>query len=711
MKNIPPQRLEPADWRTEEATDPDAGWAVRFAEAQSDRLFLWLPVMFGAGAAIYLGLPDEPAIPVLLAALALALGAAWFYRLNVAAFTASAALCALLAGVAIAALNAHEYPTVMLERRAGPVEFAATVLTVEEFADGRTRALLLLDEPDAGVPERVRLSWRGRGDALRAGDRIAGRAILMPPPDEAVPGGYDFRRAAYFSGFGAVGYTLGPPHRTGQVERPSLAMRIEHFRDWLAERISSRIEGDSAAVAAALLTGRRSAIPDEATESLRVSGLGHLLAISGLHMVLVAGSVFAAIRLFLAMLPDVALRWPIKRIAAAVALAAATAFLVVSGAAIATQRAYVMMAVMLVAVMLDRPAMSLRNFAIAALVVLAIHPDSIAGPSFQMSFAATTALIAAYEGAGAWRRRFFWQESNPLALRAMGYVVAFVGGILLTTIIAGLATAPFGAYHFNRTTPFAIAANMAAMPAVSLLVMPAGVLGLALIPFGLDEYAWRAMGHGIDFVVAVAARVSALDGADMLVASFPLVSLVAMVAGGLWLSLWRGPLRLAGLAGIAAGLLTATASDPPAGYVDREGQMAAIADAGRLHVVGTRNIGYVRDVWARSLGISGDAVEFTRCKDDVCTVETTAMRLAFVTEPDAAAWAELCRTADLIVVASWRLPPRGLSGRCGARIVDRAMRGKLGAIAIRRDEGGIMLAGARSGGGRRPWSFGYPTGR
>ncbi|MCB1476549.1 MAG: ComEC/Rec2 family competence protein [Rhodobiaceae bacterium] len=680
-------------------------WLSSFMDRQSDRFFLWLPVLLAAGAAFYLGAESEPDAVIFACLFCILAFAAFLLRNRFGAFLLSVASAAVCAGVLLASFaSARHADETLLSQRVGPVEIKATIAAIDRFASGRQRALLELEGAPEGLPSSVRVSWRGEGYYL-AGERIAARVILLPPPDEAVPGGYNFRREAFFQGFGAVGYTLGAPDRLADPAPDRLSFKIERTRNRIADRIMAALPGNSGAIAAALLTGKRSAIDEDTTEALRVAGLGHLLAISGLHMVLVSGIVFFTLRLLLVLIPGIALRYPIKRIAAIGAIIAATAFLVVSGASIATVRAYIMLLIMLVAVIADRPAISLRNLALAAILIIALHPEAVAGASFQMSFAATTALIAAYEASSALRYRWFEGTARNWPGRALGLAGGFVIAILFTTLVAGLATSIFGAFHFNRTTPFSLLANMAAMPVVTLIVMPFGVFALALMPFGVDWPAWQAMGWGIDTVSRIATAVADLDGADLMVRSFPLATLVIITLGGLWLCLWRGRVRLAGLAAIVLGLAAAIwSTDRPAALIDRDGYLVAFEDAEGLQVAGTRRVGYVIDVWRRRLGFGDEAVHFSRCRQSVCIASSESLSIALVDTRQTRHWAHLCGRANFIVLSGWKSGTHYLP-ECAPKIIDRDDRDRLGAIAVYPDAGTFRLTGARPRSRERPWAL------
>jgi competence protein ComEC len=318
--------------------------------------------------------------------------------------------------------------------------------------------------------------------------------------------------------------------------------------------------GRQGAFAAAIIAGDRSNIDPADAEALRASNLAHLLAISGLHMGLLTGLVFAATRLLLAGFPHAVAGVPAKKTAAIVALAAGLGYLMLSGATVATQRAFVMMAVAFSAVLLDRPAISLRGLALAAAVVLAIRPISLMDVGFQMSFAATAALVAGYEEVR--RRRQIRLARAPdqrvtagRRRRVLRLAGIYLAGLVFTSLIAGGATAPYAAFHFNRVAPYGLLANLSAFPVMGLVIAPAAVAAGMLAPLGLEGPALWVMGQGIDWVLDVAHKVSSLPGAVRPVPAGPAAVLPLMTLGGLWLFLWRGPWRLAGLAGIAAALI------------------------------------------------------------------------------------------------------------------------------------------------------------
>src|SRR5262245_29207289 len=363
------------------------------------------------------------------------------------------------------------------------------------------------------APEGAARARAGVG-AQGVGAFVAFKARLDPPRAPWRPGGYDFTRDLYFQNIGATGLVLGAI-RTAEAPGPPgawlrYAAFIDGIRNAIDRRIRASLPGDTGAIASALITGKRDATTERVNQAMYDSSLAHVLSISGYHMAVVAGVVFFAVRALLALVPVLALRHPIKKWAAAAALVAAAFYLLLSGAEVATQRAFIMTAIVLVGVMVDRPALTLRNLALAALGVLLLAPEAVVHPSFQMSFAATLALVAVYERGLPWMTA---GADTPLGARIALWGGREILALILASLVAGLATTLYAAYHFHRLAPYGVLANLLAMPMVSLVAMPSGLLALVALPFGFDGPLWRLMGVGIDWMIAVALWVSALPGA------------------------------------------------------------------------------------------------------------------------------------------------------------------------------------------------------
>jgi competence protein ComEC len=449
----------------------------------------------------------------------------------------------------------------------------------------------------AKTPERVRVTLRRRDDAAlaRVGATISVMAGLAPPPGPSAPGGFDFRRLAWFQGLGAVGTARG---RLVVLAAPEpAALPLARARAAVSAHLRGRIGGEAGAFAAAIVTGDRGGIPVAALQNLRDAGLAHLLAISGLHMAIVGGLAFATLRRALALVPSAAERWPIKRVAAVGALAAAAGYLALSGGAIATQRAFAMAAVALGGVLVDRPAISLRGLCLAAFVLLLTTPEALLSAGFQMSFAATLALVAAYAAA----RRGGWLTPPR---RARARVGRYLGALAATSAIAGLATAPYAAFHFGRLTPFGLLANLGAVPLMGLWVAPTLLLGGLLDLVGIGAAPLWLAGKGIDAILAIAGAVAALPGAVRLVPAAPVAVLALLTFGGLGLCLGRAWVGRLGAALLIGGLLLWPSRGDEAVrlFIASRGQVVALRGPEGLVPEHTRRGAFSVERWLRRDG-------------------------------------------------------------------------------------------------------------
>ena len=419
------------------------------------------------GAAFYFSLAQEPSGIFATGLLAFATTAYGMARGRAPiSFLAIAAACLWIAiGFADAKWHTYRLATPTLSKSTGTVTLEGWVERVERRSPARHRLTLSVISIDrlapADWPNRVRISVSSKAPMPLSGEAVRVRARLTPLPEPVAPGAFDFARKAWFAGLGGVGFSMGAPVK---IEAPPhfparlwITTAIERWRLTLAARIRTALPGQTGDIATALIIGERSAIAPSILDSLRNSGLAHLLAISGMHMAMIAGALFWLLRAGLALFPRLALVYPIKKWAAALALIGAAFYLVISGGSLATQRAFLMISILFLAIMLDRPALTLRNVAIAAILILAAFPESIVDVSFQMSFAAVVALVAFYEvSAGRLRgtyRTSLWARSVFGGLR-------YLAAVALTTLIASIAVAPFAAFHFHKLAQFGLLANV-----------------------------------------------------------------------------------------------------------------------------------------------------------------------------------------------------------------------------------------------------------
>lgn len=640
--------------------------AVEFERTHGNG-FLFVPIFLAAGILIYFALPNEPPLLPIVAGLIVLGGVALRESLSPSVRLLLLTLAILGAGMLAAKLETLRAATPMLGSEIS-TRLTGRVERIEQLSSGRTRLtleVLATARPELRyAPDRVRTTARVVPPGLRPGDVVEGVARLMPPSGPVRPQSFDFAFNSYFDGIGGIGYFLSNPeiatgHPPAHTSYRLWAM-MEGWRLRMAYRISDQIGGPEGAIAAALITGIRGGIPESTNEALRIAGLYHVISISGLHMALVGGTVMLAMRAGFALAPTFSARRPVKKYAAATALLAAAFYLLMSGSDIAAQRSFLMLAVMLVAILADRSALTMRNLAISAIIILLISPHEVVGPSFQMSFAATAALVAAY---AAWTgRREGKGYGRPLivspAVRVLGKTTKYAAGMAMTSVVAGAATALFSAWHFQQVSPMGLFANVAAMPFVSILVMPMAVLASVLMPLSLDGPPLQVMGFGIGAMNAIAywlAERSAFDatGAIPLPAVLTLTTALAILTmSGSALRWSAAPLLLIGA------VLLFNRTTPNVMISEDARTVAMVLDNSRLAVNRTRPQAFTIDNWQRALnavqlvkpntGENPDEGAFW-CDDAVCIARHSSGRLVVHSKSEEAARAT-CESAALIVI-------------------------------------------------------------
>lgn len=576
-------------------------------------LALLAPVALGVGALIYLNATFEPGWTPLLLGLTVLAAIVYATRERPLALIAAMAALLMLAGVVAAKVETWRAGTRVL---GGEISTRITgrVVDIDHLSNRRVRLILDVlstERPKLRYqPQRVRVSASSLPAGVVAGSVVLGLARLQPPPGPIRPGGYDFSFESYFDGTGANGFFLGSPKLVESAEPAPINVRVraalDNARNAIAGRIRTAIGGAEGEIAAALIVGVRAGIPEDVNEALRRTGLAHILSISGLHMALVAAAVMVSLRMGMALTPGFAATHPTKKYAAVAALVVLTAYLLVSGVEVAALRSFIMLVVMLVAVLFDRQALTMRNLAIAAIIILLISPHEIVGPSFQMSFAATAALIGGY-AIWAERRRKNPRQTNghePLAARAARWLTTAVIGIAATAVIAGLATSIFGIWHFQRVSPLTLIANLAVTPIVSLIVMPFGLLAMIAMPFGLDGPFLAVMGKGLAAMLAVSEYLSARSPVDA-VGLIPGWSVALLSIALLIGTLTTTRLRLLALPPVLAGLALVPARTPPNLFISEDARLVGLNRGnGELLVNRERPNSFTVEGWARALPAS-----------------------------------------------------------------------------------------------------------
>lgn len=636
-------------------------------EQQRGSAFHFLPVFLGIGVILYFRLAVEPGFWTLGPAVGLLAILAWLCRRIPSVRICVFALLAVAIGVLAAKFETWSADTKVLGSDI-TTRLTGTVVLVERRANGRTRLTIDVQKTERPAlryqPDRIRATTRSDMSHIHPGSLVKGLVRLRPPPGPVQPGSYDFSRENYFDGIGANGFFLSSVESIADGAAGGVGQRAAQFlaglRDRLSTLISETVGGREGAVAAALITGTKAGIPDEVNEALRRTGLAHILSISGLHMALVAGFVMLVLRVGCSLFPDFSSRHPVKKYAAIAALGAIFFYLFVSGAGVATQRSFIMLAVMLFALLFDRAAITMRNLAISAIVVILIAPHEVIGPSFQMSFAATAALIAAYAIWTERRERTFETRRHPdlpgrwMIARA---ILRYGGGLAFTSLIAGTATALFAAYHFHRIAPYGLVANLAAMPVVSVMVMPSAVLAMVLMPLGLDGLPLTVMGWGISFVIAIAEWLAARTVFDE-VGLIPVHAVAVLSLGLVLLTLLTSRLRLVSVPVIAIGLSMIAMRPEPDVLISEDARLVAVkSDGTALAVNRKRPNAFTLDNWKRALRATAvekpmrqaEREDIFSCADDLCIVRHDSGAL-LVHSKSAGMSSGWCGKAALIVV-------------------------------------------------------------
>jgi competence protein ComEC len=676
--------------------------------ANLDRWFLWSPVWFGLGAAAYLEAPVEPSLPPLAFLSVLGVMLWWLARSSNRILLILAALFAFaMAGGLAAKIRSDRIAAAVVDGERAPRRLEGFVVDVVSPGAGGPRLLIapvsIVGLAPAETPNRVRVTVDAL-DLPKPGDAVRLRAILGPPPPPAAPGSYDFARDAWFNAVGAVGFSLGDigeAHLDKPPWRLRVGMAVNAFRWRLAQRIVAHMGPESGGIGAAMVTGHETWITPEQTEAMRASGLAHILSISGLHMAIVGGFVFGLTRLGIAAWPWLALRASGKKIAAMAGLTAVATYLVISGAPPPAERAAITASVAFAAILFDRQAVTLHGLALAALIILALQPEAAAAPGFQMSFAATTALIALAE---AWPRPMR-EISVPWPIRVIQAAGAWLAVSIGASFVAGLATGPFAMQHFNRVAIWGLPANLIVAPLSSFVIMPFLALGTALESVGWGEPFLLIAGWGVESMVSVARKFESIGG-QAVIASAPPFTLVVAFLGLMILCLWSGRLRWLGA---PLALAVALWPRPPAPdvWIAADGATAAVRQGKEAILLRPDNRRFGAELWARRRGLAIGEPHGFACSAYTCRPQgdaPVAVALSWSRkDTPAQTLDDLCSGAEIVVLRG------GFAGAtpagCAGRIVLTAEDFTIGGAAeLYRRGDAWWIVWAQPLRGQRPWS-------
>jgi len=680
---------------------------------------VWLAIAFGTGVAIYFALPAEP--PIWIGAVACAIGvvACWLLGGRDAVLAAGILLTALAAGFLAGEARTSQIEVRMLPAPLERALFVGVIDQIELLPAGQRVTLRDVDIkglPREATPQRIRIKTVVAQPDLRIGQKVGGVASLSAPAGPAVPGAFDFRRQAFFDELGATGFGFGrckilkePDEARANGVATAIADRIGTTRSAIAQRIRSQLPDATGAIAIALTVGDQTALRTADLNAMRDSGLAHLLSISGLHIGIAAGLFYFGLRFALAFVPWIALRYPVKKWAAAFGILAAVLYAGLAGWTAPTERSLVMWGMAFLAIILDRSPISLQLVAWAAVLILMFQPDTLLGASFQMSFAAVFALVVVFEWLGPWfaARRQAWGEGaswDAKLFAIVGNALLWFSATIATSFVASLATLPFALFHFDRLSVYGVFANAIAVPLTTFWIMPFAALSLILMPFGLDGWALQVMGWGCDLLLWVAHWVAGWPGAIAVLPAMPTFALIVVGAGVLWLGMARGRWRWLGAAAIMGAMASMWIVPRPDILIAPSGKLVAFRSPdGDLLLSSNRADRLVRDTWLRRNGQIGfqdiadlDGSEaWLRCDGSSCDY-AGRVRL-FLSDPPAEA--SRCTGIELALI------PRAAAGdACQGLVIDQADLLARGAHAIYLKDGSLEIVDAASIIGDRPWA-------
>jgi competence protein ComEC len=665
-----------------------------WAEAEQGRFVLLLPVAMGAAILLYFDLKTEPplwlGISVSLASLAALI---IFWRWLPARLLAALALAAGL-GFAGAQIRTASLPP-LLDVPYGSVAVTGTIASIDDLPTGR-RVTIAPARLDAGPPlaRAIRVKLNPHDDAAIApGDAIILRAILFKPDRPAYPGAWDATRDGFFQGLGASGFELGALTVTQSANPQNFAVKVRGWREAIAANINTTLAPDAASVAVTLLTGLQNQMAPAERQQFIAAGLAHLLAVAGLHVGIVMGIFYGASRFLLTRRERLALRLPVKPIAAIIALAAGGLYALLTGAHLPILRSLAMASLVTAGVIAGRRAISLRGLALAAMLIMLATPEAIIGVSFQMSFSAVAALISGYAAAAAWRGRL--NEGTSPAARMFARLFA----LFFTSLLAGGASMPFAAYQFAQIQPYWILANLIAVPLTAMWVMPAGVAALFLMPLHLAPLALIPMGWGIDIILWLTQAIAAWPDASLRVPPMPAASILLYAGGLAWLCIWRTRIRLGGLVPILLALAVYASVRPPDVLVSADARLIAVqSPTGPILYRAPKASAFILSQW-RLLwpGQIFASLDPGSCNSNLCTLNTEAGLLL-----DASA---ACPAVSVIISP---IPLRGACDGGEALVIDRLTAYREGAVAVWLRTKTPDILSDRAVQGSRPWVPPWP---
>jgi competence protein ComEC len=668
--------------------------------AEKDQWILWFPVFFIIGILIYFALPSEPKLIYSISALAALVITSYLIRKNSYLFWIIIVLLSIITGFFTANIRTISIDAPILKKETGVKKITGIINEIDNLPHAKR---YILDNPtienitQKETPKKIRITINTNDNDAKPGDTISTLAALSPPPQPTIPGGYDFARYAYFAQVGAVGYSVADI----EILSPStltITNAVAKIRRTIETRILAATDKSEGNIAAALLMGDQGGIEKQTINYWRISGIAHILSISGLHLSLAAAIFFFSARAILAAIPPIALQYNIKKLAAFIAILSSYAYLLLSGAPVPAQRSFIMTFLILIAIIIDRTGAPMRSIAFAATIILIFLPESALDPSFQMSFSSVIALISCHSLIVNYFKNY---EHYGIIRRSLFYFF----GIASSSLIAGIATAPFGIYHFNNFSSYGILSNLLAIPITSFIVMPAGVLVLLSMPFGLEKLALFPMSWGIKLTSQIAEYISKLPQPVGGIPQFSVASLCLLAFGILWFCIWKTKLRIYGAIPVIIGIILTFWGTTPDIIIDSSGKVFAVrTDDNQLVYSSDKTEKYARDTWRRKYAqedtplINQDDNENIKCDALGCIYHKNSLTTVFAKHP--ISLKDDCAIADIIINLT-HFPTNCKTAKVAINLYDLKKNGTY-VIAF---DGGINITNVSEEKGERPWNF------
>ncbi len=671
-------------------------------QKEQDRLVLWLPVLLGIGVGWYFALPTEPDIKFVLGVVSVTLIAIALFGRNYTLRTLFIGLLIIMIGLLRAEVRtiSVDAPILHEEIFSRLTEGQINDIQSKEKGDKLILSDLQIDGIDESeTPKYISVSLKETAQGLNIGDIVRLNATLFPPPTPVMPHAYDFARMFYYEQLGAVGYSYKLPNILEKAPAGNFEQKLNALRLDLTERILAPMSEENGWIAAAMMVGEQSGVSKESADILRDSGIYHVLSISGLHMSLAVMIMYFASRLLLSLYPSFAMRFPVKKFAAVIGLCSAFTYLLLAGYPVPAVRSFIMVACVMLAILFDRSGISIFSLAWAAMLTLLWQPESLLGASFQLSFAATVAIVIFYE-----------RYSHILYGRDNGFISKiwlYFLGIILTSLVATIATTPLVIYHFNRFTLWGIAANMLMLPLASFWIMPAAVIAFLLMPFRFEYYPLVALDSGISLMMKGARLFASLPYSQISLPSPSFLGLLAVVFGGLWLCIWQKKWRLLGVPLMLVGIATIALHKPYDLLISSDASKIAMRlDDGKFVFLRGKADSFDGQVWLRTHGqeegLSLDEWDekLGSCDKHKCTI--TAYGKKIVVTRGKKNIEESCDEKPDIVISGNYL---GDIANClnVPLLIDSTYLERNGATALRFEKGNIQIENSSKYRGNRVW--------